>query len=164
MTTLSDGYRTGLVRRRVLELYEAILTEHRHERAVRELRSVLAVCEPGHGSNRCAATCGGQHRSRTPDPGFRGKPGRNAPSVALRWLVRVVCNEARQVPEAEQRLRETVTKLRKTIAAQRTELEELRQFVTSLTVANAVLTHQHRTAAQPAPVPDNVVPLHPPGT
>jgi len=40
-----------------------------------------------------------------------------------------VRNEARQVPEAEQRLRETVTKLKKTIASQRTELEELRRLV-----------------------------------
>ncbi|MFF2937254.1 hypothetical protein [Streptomyces mirabilis] len=43
LTGLPDGYRTGLVRRRALDLYEAIPTEHHHERAVRELRDVLAA-------------------------------------------------------------------------------------------------------------------------
>ncbi|MEU0221632.1 hypothetical protein ABZ281_44395 [Streptomyces sp. NPDC006265] len=43
LTGLPDGYRTGLVRRRALDLYEAIPAQHHHERAVRELRDVLAV-------------------------------------------------------------------------------------------------------------------------
>ncbi|KUN33808.1 hypothetical protein AQJ27_49800 [Streptomyces olivochromogenes] len=43
LTGVPDGYRTGLVRRRALDLYEAIPTEHHHERAVRELRDVLAA-------------------------------------------------------------------------------------------------------------------------
>ncbi|MFE9354897.1 hypothetical protein ACFYPB_11890 [Streptomyces olivaceoviridis] len=43
LTALPTDYRTGLVRRRALELYEAILTEHHREHAVRELRDILAV-------------------------------------------------------------------------------------------------------------------------
>ncbi|MDX3761603.1 hypothetical protein ACWDBO_45245 [Streptomyces mirabilis] len=43
LTRLPDGYRTGLVRRRVLDLYEAIPAQHHGERAVRELRNVLAA-------------------------------------------------------------------------------------------------------------------------
>ncbi|MER7178550.1 hypothetical protein ABT404_03510 [Streptomyces hyaluromycini] len=42
LTGLPDGYRTGLVYRRAQDLYEAIPTEHHHERAVRELRDVVA--------------------------------------------------------------------------------------------------------------------------
>ncbi|MGW7386357.1 hypothetical protein [Streptomyces sp. NPDC054794] len=36
-------YRTGLVRRRALDLHEAIPAQHHHERALRELRDVLAA-------------------------------------------------------------------------------------------------------------------------
>ncbi|MFJ8941096.1 hypothetical protein ACIRL0_36180 [Streptomyces sp. NPDC102365] len=43
LTALPDDYRTGLVRRRALDLYEAIPTQHHHERAVQELRNVLAA-------------------------------------------------------------------------------------------------------------------------
>ncbi|MEW2400310.1 hypothetical protein [Streptomyces sp. NPDC046862] len=43
LTGLPDGYRTGLVRRRAQDLYEAIPAQHHHERAVRELRDVLAA-------------------------------------------------------------------------------------------------------------------------
>jgi len=43
LTALPDGYRTGLVRRRALDLYEAIPAQHHHERAVRELRDALAI-------------------------------------------------------------------------------------------------------------------------
>ena len=43
LAALPDGFRTGLVRRRALDLYEAIPAQHHHERAVRELRDVLAV-------------------------------------------------------------------------------------------------------------------------
>ena len=42
LTGLPDGYRTGLVRRRALDLYEAIPAQHHRERAVRELRDVVA--------------------------------------------------------------------------------------------------------------------------
>ncbi|MFB9578104.1 hypothetical protein [Streptomyces yanii] len=40
---LPDGYRTGLVRRRAQDLYEAIPAQHHRERAVRELRDVIAA-------------------------------------------------------------------------------------------------------------------------
>ncbi|MGW4995217.1 hypothetical protein ACWEQ3_47905 [Streptomyces mirabilis] len=43
LTGLPDGYRTGLVRRRALDLYEAIPAQHHREHAVRELRDVLAA-------------------------------------------------------------------------------------------------------------------------
>ncbi|MDG9709497.1 hypothetical protein [Streptomyces sp. DH10] len=42
-TETPAGYRTGLVRRRAQDLYEAIPAQHHHERAVRELRDVLAA-------------------------------------------------------------------------------------------------------------------------
>lgn len=42
LTALPTDYRTGLVRRRALDLYEAIPAQHHHERAVRELRDVVA--------------------------------------------------------------------------------------------------------------------------
>ncbi len=42
-TGLPDSYRTGLVHRRAQDLYEAIPAEHHHERAVQELRDVLAA-------------------------------------------------------------------------------------------------------------------------
>ncbi|WP_326794026.1 hypothetical protein OHA79_52390 (plasmid) [Streptomyces sp. NBC_00841] len=43
LTGLPGNYRTGLVLRRTLDLYEAIPAQHHHERAVRELRNVLAA-------------------------------------------------------------------------------------------------------------------------
>jgi hypothetical protein len=42
LTALPVDYRTGLVRRRALDLYEAIPAQHHRERAVRELRDVVA--------------------------------------------------------------------------------------------------------------------------
>ncbi|MEU3620035.1 hypothetical protein ABZ725_48305 [Streptomyces sp. NPDC006872] len=41
LTALPVDYRTGLVRRRALDLYEAIPAQHHRERAVRELRDVV---------------------------------------------------------------------------------------------------------------------------
>ncbi|GAA1554010.1 hypothetical protein [Streptomyces globosus] len=71
--------------------------------------------------------------------------------------------ETRGVPEAEKRLRETVTKLKKTIANQKAEIEELRQLVTNLTLASAVLTQQTDILQETLPpVPGNVVQLRPP--
>ncbi|WP_331719855.1 hypothetical protein OG210_33825 (plasmid) [Streptomyces sp. NBC_00466] len=70
--------------------------------------------------------------------------------------------ETHQVPETEKRLRETVTKLKKTIANQRAEIEELRQQVTRLALASAVLTQEDDRQAGNAPAPNNVVPLRPP--
>ncbi|MGA5509463.1 hypothetical protein [Streptomyces umbrinus] len=43
MAALPDGYRTGLVRRRAPDLYETIPTQHYYERAVQELRNILAA-------------------------------------------------------------------------------------------------------------------------
>ncbi|WP_406482173.1 hypothetical protein [Streptomyces sp. NBC_01615] len=69
-----------------------------------------------------------------------------------------VRKETKQVPEPERRLRETVAKLKKTIADQRGEIEQLRQQITRLTLAGAVLT-QERGNAERAPADDNVIPL-----
>ncbi|MFG2376928.1 hypothetical protein ACGFY9_36370 [Streptomyces sp. NPDC048504] len=40
---LPGDFRSGLVRRRALDLYEAIPAQHHHERAVKELRDALAA-------------------------------------------------------------------------------------------------------------------------
>ncbi|WPP32282.1 hypothetical protein [Streptomyces sp. CL7] len=71
--------------------------------------------------------------------------------------------ETKQMPENEKRLRETVAKLRKTISNQKAEIEELRQQVTRLTLASAVLT-QTKDPTPDSPSLDNVVPLPPPAT
>ncbi|MFF4354968.1 hypothetical protein [Streptomyces sp. NPDC001530] len=68
-----------------------------------------------------------------------------------------VRNETRQVPEPEKRLRETVTKLKKTIANQKAEIEDLRQQVTRLALASAVLTHKIDNQEETAPISDNVI-------
>lgn len=70
--------------------------------------------------------------------------------------------ETPQVPEAEKRLRETVTKLRQTIANQKAEIDELRRQVTALTLASAVLVQEQGTPTERAPTPDNVMPFRPP--
>ncbi|MCT9111433.1 hypothetical protein N4G69_38570 [Streptomyces mirabilis] len=75
-----------------------------------------------------------------------------------------VRNETQQIPENEKRLRKTVAKLQKTIANQKTEIEELRELVTRLTLASAVLT-QKEDATQGAPqATDNVIPFRSPAT
>ncbi|QUW83947.1 hypothetical protein SMIR_36270 [Streptomyces mirabilis] len=71
--------------------------------------------------------------------------------------------ETKQIPENEKRLRETVAKLKKTISNQKAEIADLRQRVTRLTLASAVLT-QTRDPASDTPPPDNVVPLRSPTT
>ncbi|MEW2248759.1 hypothetical protein AB0907_15675 [Streptomyces sp. NPDC006975] len=73
-----------------------------------------------------------------------------------------VRTETKQVPETEKQLRATVAKLKKTIANQRAELEELRHLVTNLTLASAVLTQRTGRPTEPAPGPDNVIPFRPP--
>ncbi|MGW7046842.1 hypothetical protein ACWGDT_29945 [Streptomyces avermitilis] len=70
-----------------------------------------------------------------------------------------VRNETPQVPEVEKRLRETVTKLKGTIANQKVEIEELRQQVTCLALASAVLTQENDGQAERALVSDNVIPF-----
>ncbi|MQS36811.1 hypothetical protein [Streptomyces katsurahamanus] len=74
-----------------------------------------------------------------------------------------VRTETAQVPESEKKLRATVARLRQTVKDQNTEIEELRQRVTQLTLAAAVLT-QTETSPCPSPAqfPDNVVRLQVP--
>ncbi|MFC9636321.1 hypothetical protein ACFTY8_45850 [Streptomyces mirabilis] len=72
-----------------------------------------------------------------------------------------VRKETKQVPEPERRLRETVVKLKKTVADQRAEIVQLRQQITRLTLASAVLTQESEGHAERAPVCDNVIPLRP---
>ncbi|MEU3787723.1 hypothetical protein [Streptomyces sp900129855] len=43
LTALPVDFRTGLVRHRALDLYEAIPAQHHRERAVRELRDMLSA-------------------------------------------------------------------------------------------------------------------------
>lgn len=64
--------------------------------------------------------------------------------------------ETQQMPETEKPLRRTVTRLKSTISNQREEITELRQLVTILTLASAVLIQREESAA------DNVVPFPPP--
>ncbi|MET8299218.1 hypothetical protein ABZ729_07860 [Streptomyces sp. NPDC006678] len=73
-----------------------------------------------------------------------------------------VRTETRQTPESERRLRETVTKLKKTVANQKAEIQELRQLVTRLTLAGAVLTQEGDRPAERGRASDNIVPF--PGT
>ncbi|WP_420543105.1 hypothetical protein [Streptomyces niveus] len=52
--------------------------------------------------------------------------------------------------------------MKKTIKDQKAEVEELRQRITQLTLAAAVLTQGKGAPPEPVPVPDNVVPLRSP--
>lgn len=70
-----------------------------------------------------------------------------------------VRTETRQTPESERRLRQTVTQLKKTVANQKAEIEELRQLVTRLTLASAVLTQDDAKSAERGPGCDNIVPF-----
>lgn len=72
-----------------------------------------------------------------------------------------VRTETRQIPESEQRLRETVARLATTIRNQKEEIDQLRQLVTNLTLASAVLTQANPASPGPDLVPDNVIPLRP---
>ncbi|MEV7480414.1 hypothetical protein [Streptomyces halstedii] len=72
-----------------------------------------------------------------------------------------VRTETPQVPESEKKLRETVTRLRKTIKDQNAEIEELRQQVSRLTLASAVLIQTKEAPLQPPPGAGNVTPLRP---
>jgi septin family protein len=73
-----------------------------------------------------------------------------------------VRTETPQVPESEKRLRETVTKLKETVARQKAEIDELRQLVTRLALASAVLTADEGRRAEGPSAADNVVPFHRP--
>jgi hypothetical protein len=54
-----------------------------------------------------------------------------------------------------------VARLRRTIAGQREEIRDLRQQVTQLTLAAAVLARSQAATQTAAPAPGNVVPLRP---
>ncbi|MET9443558.1 hypothetical protein [Streptomyces sp. NPDC006610] len=75
-----------------------------------------------------------------------------------------VRTETKQVPETEKQLRATIAKIKKTIANQDTELKELRDLVTRLTLASAVLTQRADIPSQRTPAADNVIPFRPPTT
>ncbi|WP_224285035.1 hypothetical protein [Streptomyces sp. LS1784] len=66
-----------------------------------------------------------------------------------------VRTETSQVPEPEQLLRKTVARLKQAVADQNAEIRELRQQITRLTLAAAVLTHDRH--AQPCADLGNVV-------
>jgi septin family protein len=69
--------------------------------------------------------------------------------------------QTQQATDEETRLRQSEARLRRTVAAQREEIRDLRCQVTQLALAAAVLT-QGQVQAQPAPPgAGNVVPLHP---
>ncbi|MGA5285445.1 hypothetical protein ACPCSK_34475 [Streptomyces griseoincarnatus] len=76
-----------------------------------------------------------------------------------------VRNETQQVPETEKRLRETVAKIKKTVANQKEEIDDLRQQVTLLALASAVLVDGQGGPPAPEPAladaPDNVLPFRP---
>ncbi|WP_186581619.1 hypothetical protein [Streptomyces sp. BK340] len=76
-----------------------------------------------------------------------------------------VRTETPQVPESEKKLRDTVTRLKQTVKSQNAEIEELRQRVTQLTLAAAVLSRTEDTSSGPSqplgPVLGNVIPLRP---
>lgn len=75
-----------------------------------------------------------------------------------------VRTETPQTPEPEKRLRETVTQLKKTIKNQKVEIDELRQQVTRLTLASAVLAQTKDSPPPPTPAADNVIPFRAPTT
>ncbi|MFD7974097.1 hypothetical protein [Streptomyces clavifer] len=68
-----------------------------------------------------------------------------------------VRTETAQIPEDEKRLRRTVAQLKQTVADRNAEIQELRQQITHLTLAAAVLTHDR--SAAPATDTSNVLPL-----
>ncbi|MDX3342706.1 hypothetical protein V5N34_35060 [Streptomyces baarnensis] len=57
-----------------------------------------------------------------------------------------------------------MTKLKKTITNKNAEIERLRQQVTNLTLASAVLTQKSEALAGLSSTSDNVIPLRPPSS
>ncbi|MBV6703522.1 hypothetical protein KV557_41780 [Kitasatospora aureofaciens] len=68
-----------------------------------------------------------------------------------------VRNETSQIPESEKRLRETVVKLKQTVADKNAEILELRRQITQLTLASAVLTERLNDIGDRSGTRDNVV-------
>lgn len=73
-----------------------------------------------------------------------------------------VRTETVQTPETEKRLRETVVKLKQTVADQNAEILELRQQVARLPLAAAVLTFHRDPPLEVQAGPDNVIVLRMP--
>ena len=69
--------------------------------------------------------------------------------------------EAGRIETAERRLRESVVKLKETVSNQRREIKELRELVTRLSLAAAVLTDQQSQPAPRSQGADNVVAFRP---
>ncbi|MER7672290.1 hypothetical protein ABTY61_28050 [Kitasatospora sp. NPDC096128] len=67
--------------------------------------------------------------------------------------------ETAQTPETEKRLRETVVKLKQTVADKNAEILELRQQITRLTLAGAVLTERLNDVGDRSGAANNVVRL-----
>ncbi|MFI0983615.1 hypothetical protein ACH4SP_42255 [Streptomyces sp. NPDC021093] len=91
------------------------------------------------------------------------KPKRNYATDTRQFYERIR-KETKGIPESEIRLRKTVTQLKKTIANQRAEIEELRQLIRNLTLASAVLIQTNTPQEPSAPTSGNVVQLRPPTT
>ncbi|RDL08272.1 hypothetical protein DER30_1615 [Streptomyces sp. HB202] len=74
-----------------------------------------------------------------------------------------VRTDTKQVPETEKQLRQTISKLKKTVSNQKSEIDDLRQRVTQLAMASAVLVAGQGAPPTPDPSPagalDNVVPF-----
>ncbi|MEV7928540.1 hypothetical protein ACIPLC_12450 [Kitasatospora sp. NPDC086801] len=68
-----------------------------------------------------------------------------------------VRTETKQVPEAERRLRKTVTKLKERVSDVTEENTRLKDQITHLALAGAVLADRLRKAEEQARLPDNVV-------
>ncbi|GHF91844.1 hypothetical protein GCM10018790_81220 [Kitasatospora xanthocidica] len=68
-----------------------------------------------------------------------------------------VRNETSQIPGTEKRLRETIVKLKQTVADKNAEILELRQQITRLTLASAVLTERLNDIGDWSGTRDNVV-------
>ncbi|MFJ7911411.1 hypothetical protein [Kitasatospora sp. NPDC096204] len=62
-----------------------------------------------------------------------------------------------QIPETEKRLRETIVKLKQTVADKNAEILELRQQITMLTLAGAVLIERLNDAGDQPGAAGNVV-------
>jgi hypothetical protein len=72
-----------------------------------------------------------------------------------------VRTETPQIPETEQRLREAVKKLTKTVADQAAEIEGLRKLVTNLTLASTVLTANAAPSSTSEPAAGAIGPERP---
>ena len=70
-----------------------------------------------------------------------------------------VRTETSQVPDTERQLRDTIARLKKTLAERNVEIEHLRSQVTNLTLASAVLTNQSSAEDRRRSTVDNIRPI-----